>query len=433
MTGSRIAALRGRELLDSRGRPTVEVTVRLESGAGGSAIVPSGASTGRHEAVELRDADPARYGGLGVLRAVRNATDRIAPALLGLDALDQEAVDRVLVELDGTPDKSSLGANATLAASLAVARAAAAAVELPVWRYLAHEPPVMPMPMVNILSGGLHAGNRLAVQDFLVVPVGAAGYSSALRMCVAVHWSMRELLADRGLSTLRADEGGFGPDLPGHEPALDCLMAAIERAGFEPGREVAIAIDVAATHFHDPETGLYQLEPEGLRLPAAGLAELLRGWADHYPICSIEDGLAEDDWDGWRHLTDLVGGRVQLIGDDLFTTHPQRLRRGLEGGIANAVLVKMNQIGTLSETRQVIQLAREAGYATIVSARSGDTEDAFLADLAVAGAAGQIKVGSVTQSERLAKYNQLLRIEEELGPDAVFAAFGRRPQAPGRA
>jgi enolase len=423
--GTRIESVAAREVLDSRGRPTVEADVRLSGGAFGRASVPSGASTGRHEALELRDGDRSRFGGLGVRGAVRNVREEIGPAVTGHDALDQVGLDTALVELDGTPGKSRLGANALLSVSLAAARAAAAARGLPLWRHLAGGQPVLPLPMVNIVSGGLHASGGLAFQDLLVVPVGAARYSEALEIAYAVRAAAEETLAGRGLSTLKADEGGFGPALVHPEEALDLLEEAARRAGHQPGEDVAFGVDVAASHFaHD---GLYALPHRG-SLDASELVGLHEELADRYPVVSIEDGLGEDDWEGWALLTRRLGERVQLIGDDLFTTDVARVKRGIGEGIANAVLVKMNQIGTLTETVAVIEQARGAGYATVVSARSGETEDPFIADLAVATAAGQIKIGSLAQSERLAKYNQLLRIEEELGPEAVFAgaaALGR--------
>jgi enolase len=415
-----IEAIRAREVLDSRGQPTVEVEIALTGGWSGRAIVPSGASTGRHEALELRDGDLHRYRGRGVLQAVHNVNEIIAPELKGADANEQQEIDGRLVALDGTANKSRLGANALLGVSLGVARAVAAAREKPLWLSLggdrAH---VLPLPMVNIISGGLHAGQNLDFQDFLVVPVGADTYSRALAMSVDVYQSTRELLAERGLSTLKADEGGFGPALAGNRAALDLLLEAVERAGYQPGKDIGFAIDVAATHFFDGER--YRLATEGEVYDAPSLVELLAGWVKRYPIVSIEDGLAEDDWEGWKTLTARLGGSVQLIGDDLFTTNPERLDRGIGEDVANAVLVKMNQIGTLTETLQVVDLAKRAGYRTVISARSGESEDSSIADIAVATNAGQIKIGSIAQSERLAKYNQLLRIEEQLGDRAVFA------------
>jgi enolase len=419
---ARIETIHAREVLDSRGRPTVEVEIGVAGGWTGSAIVPSGASTGSHEAIELRDRDSRRLRGRGVRCAVENVSRLIAPRLIGQDAADQAAIDALLVALDGTPDKSRLGANAILGVSLAAARAAASAMHLPLWRYLG-QGRVLPIPMINIISGGLHASHNLDFQDFMIIPIGAASYSQALEMSLEAHWAVHDLLMERGLSTLKADEGGFGPALPDNRAALDLLMAAVERAGYRPGEEIAFALDVAATHFYRPEYGRYDLASDGRMCDASELIDLLAGWVADYPIVSIEDGLAEDDWAGWRELTDRLGHTLQLVGDDLFTTNPQRVRQGIGLGIANAVLVKMNQIGTLTETLEVIRLAREAGYRTVISARSGETEDSTIADLAVATSAGQIKIGSLAQSERLAKYNQLLRIEEALGAEAQFAQW----------
>jgi enolase len=416
---ARIESVTAREILDSRGRPTVEADVRLEGGVLGRASVPSGASTGTHEALELRDGDATRFGGFGVRSAVGNVTAAIEPEVIGRDAFDQAGLDEALVELDGTPGRTRLGANAILAVSLATARAAAAAAGLPLWRRLAGtQQPVVPLPMVNIVSGGAHARGGLAFQDFLVVPVGARRYSQALEIVYAVRAAAESVMAERGLSTLKADEGGFGPTFQRPREALDLLDDATRRAGLRPGDDVAFAIDVAATQLQ--RDGRYDAPPDGA-LEAAELIDLLEALAANYPIVSIEDGLGEDDWEGWELLTRRLGARVQLVGDDLFATALARLERGVEAGVANAVLVKMNQVGTLTETIALIERARSAGYATVVSARSGETEDSFIADLAVATGAGQIKIGSLAQSERLAKYNQLLRIEEELGPDAVFA------------
>lgn len=405
-----IIAVDALEVLDSRGRPTVEATVAIEGGFTGRGIAPSGASTGRHEAHELRDGGE-RYRGRGVRQAVRNVVAEIGPALIGLDAADQAAIDRLLCELDGTPNKARLGANAILAVSIANLKAASH--EKPIWR----DGNLLPMPMVNILSGGLHAGRNVEVQDFLVIPKSATSIAHALEMIVAVYDAMRDVLSKRGLSVLKADEGGFGPSLDSNREALDLLIAAVETAGLRPGDDIVFALDIAATHFF--ENGEYQFE--GLARPAEEMIEILATWCNRYPIVSIEDGLAEDDWDGWRKLTDALGNRMQLIGDDLFTTNPARLRRGVETKTANSVLVKMNQIGTITETLEVIQLAKANGYRTVVSARSGETEDTTMADLAVATGAGQIKIGSVNQSERLAKYNRLLRTEKALGDKACLA------------
>ena len=416
-----IERIQARQVLDSRGRPTVEVDVRLVDGSTGRASVPSGASTGRHEALELRDGDRQRYGGLGVRRAVQNVNAVIAPHLRGVDALDQVAVDAKLIALDGTPDKSRLGANALLGVSVAVAHAAAATLRLGLWRYLGGTGArVLPLPMINIISGGVHAAHNLDFQDFQIMAVGAYSYSDALEMSLNVHNAMRDLLTEQGFSVLKADEGGFGPTLASNRAALDLLMQAVERAGYQPGDDIAFTVDVAATQLFRAEQGHYYLRADDRSFDRHALIELLAEWVTHYPIVSIEDGLAEDDWTGWQALTARLEDKVQLLGDDLFTTNADRLRRGIERHIANAILIKMNQIGTLSETLDVVSLAQKAGYRPVISARSGETEDATLADLAVATNAGQIKIGSLAQSDRLAKYNQLLRIEEALGDQALF-------------
>jgi enolase len=419
----RIDRVRALEILDSRGRPTLEASVFLRNGTVGRASVPSGASTGRHEAVERRDGDPTRYRGLGVRACVQAIATEVEPALAGRDAGDQAAVDERLIELDGTADKSRLGANTTLAVSLAVARAAAIGRGTELWRHLgAGATPLLPLPMVNMVSGGLHAGGGgVDFQDFLAVPLSATTFAEAIEICVAVRDALGVRLAARGLTTLKADEGGFGPPLESADAACAMVVEAVEAAGLIPGRDVALALDVAASQFYDPETGTYRLPSEDGPLAAGDLLALLDELVRRYPVISLEDPLAEDDWEGWRLATELLGARVQLIGDDLFVTNRERLARGIELGVANAVLVKMNQAGTLTETLAVVEEAKQAGYATIVSARSGETEDAFLADLAVATRAGQIKVGSVAQSERLAKYNRLLQIEDELGDRAEFA------------
>lgn len=419
---ARIADIRAREVLDSRARPTVEVDVLLDNGMKGTAMVPSGASTGRHEAWELRDGDPHRHRGYGTQKAVAHVRDIIAPALRRMPVFDQKAVDARLLELDGTPNKGRLGANALLGVSLANAQAAAAATGLPLYRYLGQElgagtADELPLPMVNMISGGLHAGGNLDMQDFLIIPVGASTYRQALDWICAVYWSLRDRLIAAGHPPLVGDEGGYGPALASHQEALDFLMQAIEGAGLRPGDDVVLAVDVAATHFF--RDGRYRLRSEGRELSAGQLVDWLTEWTRRYPILSIEDGLAEDDWDGWQQLTRQLSG-IQVLGDDLFTTNPRRLARGIAEGVANAVLIKPNQIGTLSETLAVIAQARRAGYLTVVSARSGETEDSFIADLSVATNSGQIKIGSVARSERLAKYNRLLRIEEELGSRAVF-------------
>ena len=421
MTISRtISGVTAREILDSRGRPTIEVDITLQDGTMGRSSVPSGASTGRHEVRELRDEDSTRFGGYGVRRAVRSVVESIAPTIIGRDPSDQAGLDGALVALDGTPDKSRLGANAMLGVSMAVARAAARSHGVPLWRYLSgDETPILPMPMVNIVSGGLHSTGGLAFQDFLIIPVGASTYSSALESVFAVRTATLELLDEHGFSTLKADEGGFGPAFIRPEEALDLLIMATIKAGRRPGEDVMFALDVAATHFF--REGKYQLPEEPDDLSAHELVHKLERLVEEYPIISIEDGLAEDDWEGWHELTRSLGERVQLVGDDLFTTNIERVERGIGSGVANAVLVKMNQIGTLTETREVIDRSLVAGYAIVVSARSGETEDSFLADFAVGTGAGQIKIGSLAQSERLSKYNQLLRIEEELGSKAHFA------------
>ncbi|WP_429952314.1 phosphopyruvate hydratase [Leucobacter allii] len=417
----------GREILDSRGRPTVEAELELDDGRIVAASVPSGASTGSHEAVERRDGDPARYRGLGVRDAAAAIGAEIDPVLRGLPAIGA-VIDRVLLELDGTPGKSRLGANAVLAVSLAAARAEALVAGVPLWRHLAGPEPLLPLPMVNMISGGLHAGRQLDFQDFLVMPVGAESYRQALEWTGDVHAALAEELAARGHSLLKADEGGFGPALGSNREALDVLDAAVERAGRALGSEIAYAVDVASTHFHDPAGGTYRLRSEDRELSASGMVRLLERMVAEHPVISIEDGLAEDDWEHWPELVARLGDRVQIVGDDLFVTHPARVRRGVETGAANAVLVKMNQIGTITETAEVVELARAHRFATVISARSGETEDPALADLAVGWRGGQIKIGSITQSERLAKYNQLLRIEEALGDAAVFAG----PSALGR-
>jgi enolase len=415
---SQIERVHARQILDSRGNPTVEVEVGLRSGAHGHAAVPSGASTGEFEATELRDGGEA-WGGKGVGRAVANVDGEIAAAIHGLDAADQRALDEALVALDGTPNKSRLGANAILGVSLAAAHAQAAEEGLALWRYLGGEAArVLPVPMMNVLNGGAHADNKVDFQEFMVVPCGAATFSECLRMGTEVFHALKRTLHERGLSTAVGDEGGFAPDLASNEDALKMLVAGIEAAGYEPGADVAIALDPAASELY--EGGAYVLEHEGRTLSAAELTDY---WADlsaRYPIVSIEDGMDEEDWDGWKTLTERVGGTVQLVGDDLFVTNTQRLRRGIELGVGNSILLKVNQIGTLSETLEAITMAREAGYTAVMSHRSGETEDVTIADLAVATGCGQIKTGAPSRSDRVAKYNQLLRIEEQLGADAQF-------------
>ena len=420
----RIARVHARQILDSRGNPTVEVEVDLDSGAVGRAAVPSGASTGRYEALELRDGDPGAYLGKGVLRAVRNVEDEIGPALAGVAADDQAALDRLLLELDGTEDKSRLGANAVLGCSLAAARAAAAEAGVSLYRWLGgDEARVLPVPMLNVVNGGAHAQNSLDLQEFMIVPAGASSFSEGLRIGAETFHRLKELLHERGLATGVGDEGGFAPDLASSEEAIAAVLEAAERAGHR--ERVAIALDPAATEIH--EDGRYRLEGE--ELDADGLIQLWEGLCGRYPIVSIEDGLAEDDWTGWRALTDRLGERVQLVGDDLFVTNVDRLRRGIEEGTANAILVKVNQIGTLTETLETIDLARAHGYAAVMSHRSGETEDTTIADLAVATNAGQIKTGAPARSDRVAKYNQLLRIEEELGDEASYPGWSAFPRA----
>ncbi|TMF61733.1 MAG: phosphopyruvate hydratase [Chloroflexi bacterium] len=419
MSRTSIARIHGREILDSRGNPTVEVDVLLEAGDIGRAAVPSGASTGAHEAVELRDGDQSRYGGKGVRTAVGHVNQEIAAALRGAEASDQRGIDERLINLDGTANKSRLGANAVLGASMAVARAAALAARLPLYRYLAGDgEPLMPVPMMNILNGGKHAQTKVDFQEFMVVPAGAPSYSEGLRWGAEVFHALKQTLHERGLSTGQGDEGGFAPELEANEDAMTLLVQAIERSGHQPGREVFIALDPAASEFN--RDGRYELTGEGRTLRAQEMVALWESWVDRYPVISIEDGLAEDDWDGWRLLTARLGRRLQLVGDDIFVTNVVRLRRGIEDGIANSILIKLNQIGTLTETMETMATARRAGYSTVISHRSGETEDTFIADLAVATGAGQIKTGAPSRSERVAKYNRLLQIEEEVGSTVPY-------------
>ena len=409
-------------MFDSRGNPTVEVDVALRSGAAGRAAVPSGASTGEFEAFELRDGGDA-FGGKGVSRAVGNVNGEIAAAVAGLDAQDQARLDRAMIDLDGTPNKARLGANAILGVSLAAARASAAEEGMPLWRYLGGEAArVLPVPMLNVLNGGAHADNRIEFQEFMAVPVGAESFSEALRMGVEVFHALKGHLHGRGLDTAVGDEGGFAPDLESNEAALEALVAGIEAAGMRPGEDVAIALDPATSEFF--AGGEYRLEHEDRMLASTEMAELWDDLAGRYPIVSIEDGMDEEDWDGWRALTERLGDRLQLIGDDLFVTNVERLRRGIELGAANSILVKVNQIGTLTETLEAMTTAREAGYTAVMSHRSGETEDTTIADLAVATGCGQIKTGAPSRSDRVAKYNQLLRIEEELGSAATYPGRG---------
>ncbi len=437
MSKATIARIHGREILDSRGNPTVEVDVVLDSGHRGRAAVPSGASTGAHEAVELRDGDKRRYHGKGVLTAVGHVNDEMARALRGADAADQRGIDEQLIHLDGTANKSRLGANAVLGVSLATARAAAALADLALYQYLSGlasaaglaQDLLLPVPLMNILNGGRHAQTKVDFQEFMVVPAGAPTFAEGLRWGAEVFHALKDTLHARGLGTGQGDEGGFAPELAANEDAMTLLVEAIERAGHEPGREVFIALDPAASEFY--RGGRYQLEGEGRIFDVNQLVERWQSWIDRYPVISIEDGLAEDDWDGWRALTNALGNRVQLVGDDLFVTNVVRLNRGVEAGVANSILIKLNQIGTLTETLETIAAARRAGYTAVISHRSGETEDTFIADLAVATGAGQIKSGAPSRSERVAKYNRLLQIEEEVGTAArypgraAFAGVGR--------
>jgi enolase len=411
--------IHAREVLDSRGNPTVEAEVGLDSGAHGRAIVPSGASTGEHEALELRDNDPARFLGKGVSRAVQNVTDTIAPALVGMDADDQAAIDAALIELDGTPMKSGLGATAILAVSMATARAAAEAHELPLYRYLGGVGALtLPLPLMNIINGGAHADNDLDIQEFMIAPAGFDRFEDALRAGVEVFHNLKKILSAKGKATNVGDEGGFAPAMATADEALSTILEAITKAGYKPGEQIFLALDVAASEFFDKGTKTYQYE--GKQRSSGDMVDLYAGWTEKYPLVSIEDGLAEDDWDGWKALTDRIGLRTQLVGDDLFVTQTARLKRGIDKGIANSILVKVNQIGTLSETLDAIRTAQHARYTAVISHRSGESEDAFIADLAVATNAGQIKTGSASRSDRVAKYNQLLRIADALGDDARF-------------
>ncbi|HEY6828411.1 MAG TPA: phosphopyruvate hydratase [Gemmatimonadaceae bacterium] len=415
-----ISELKAREILDSRGNPTVEADVYCSNGVMGRAAVPSGASTGEHEAIELRDGDADRYGGKGVQRAVQNIEEQIAPALRGRDVTDQLGIDSTMLEVDGTPNKSSLGANAILAVSLASARAAAESVDLPLYRYLGGPlARVMPVPMMNILNGGAHATNTVDFQEFMIVPIGAETFSEALMMGAGVFHSLKKVLVKRKFSTGVGDEGGFAPDLRNDEEAITVILEAIEAAGYAAGKDIALALDCAASELYSD--GQYTFKKSGgQKRDADGMIDLYRGWLEEYPIVSIEDGLAEDDWEGWAKLTAALGDRCQLVGDDLFVTNTERLARGIESGVGNAILIKVNQIGTLSETLEAIEMARAAGYLSVISHRSGETEDTFIADLAVGTGAGQIKTGSASRTDRVAKYNQLLRIEEQLGGAAEF-------------
>jgi enolase len=417
---SAIVDIIGREILDSRGNPTVECDVLLESGAMGRAAVPSGASTGSREAIELRDGDKSRYLGKGVLRAVENLNTEVSEALMGLDAQEQTFLDRTLIELDGTEGKSRLGANAILAASMAVARAAADESGLSLYRYFGGSGPMsMPVPMMNVINGGAHANNTLDMQELMILPIGATSFREALRMGAETFHALKKIINDQGMSTAVGDEGGFAPNVPNHEAAIQLILRAIEKAGYEPGTQIALGLDCAASEFY--KDGKYTLHGEGgISLSSKDLTSLLATWCDKYPIISIEDGMAENDWDGWKHLTEQLGRKVQLVGDDLFVTNTKILKQGIDQNIANSILIKINQIGTLTETFAAIEMAKRAGYTAVVSHRSGETEDSTIADIAVATNAMQIKTGSLSRSDRMAKYNQLLRIEEELAEVATY-------------
>ena len=413
-----------REVLDSRGNPTVEVEVALESGAVGRAIVPSGASTGAFEAVELRDGDKGRYIGKGVEKAVANVNEIIAPELEGMDAFDQPAIDALMIELDGTHNKGKLGANAILGVSMAVARAAAEELGLPLFQYIGGvNAKQLPVPMMNILNGGEHADNSVDVQEFMILPVGAKSFREGLRMGAEVFHSLKKVLSERGLACGVGDEGGFAPNLGSNREALELIVEAISKAGYEPGKDVMLGLDVAATEMYDKETKLYDLKHEGKKLTAEQMVDLYEEWVNNFPIVTIEDGLDEEDWDGWKVLTDRLGKKVQLVGDDLFVTNTERLERGIEAGVANSILIKVNQIGTITESLDAIEMAKRAGYTAVISHRSGETEDTTIADLAVAVNAGQIKTGAPSRTDRVAKYNQLLRIEEMVGEQARYCGM----------
>ncbi|PUA40432.1 phosphopyruvate hydratase [Paenibacillus elgii] len=415
-----ISNVYAREVLDSRGNPTVEVEVYLESGARGRAIVPSGASTGAYEAVELRDGDKSRYLGKGVLKAVENVNDAIAPEIIGMNALDQVGIDKRMIELDGTPNKAKLGANAILAVSMAVARAAAEALDIPLYVYLGgFNAKTLPVPMMNIINGGAHADNNVDVQEFMVLPVGAPTFKEALRTGAEIFHSLKNVLKEQGLNTAVGDEGGFAPNLSSNEAAIQTIITAIERAGYKPGVDVFLGMDVASTEFF--KDGKYHLEGEGKSFTSAEFVDFLASWVDKYPIITIEDGCSEDDWEGWKLLTEKLGGKVQLVGDDLFVTNTNRLSQGIEQNIGNSILVKVNQIGSLTETFDAIEMAKRAGYTAVISHRSGESEDSTIADIAVATNAGQIKTGAPSRTDRVAKYNQLLRIEDQLASVAQYA------------
>ncbi|MGV3557752.1 phosphopyruvate hydratase [Larkinella arboricola] len=417
-----IQSIHARQILDSRGNPTVEVDVRTENGFLGRAAVPSGASTGSHEAVELRDDDPKRYVGKGVLKAVQNVNELIFPELVGSSVFDQTLIDRIMIELDGTSNKGKLGANAILGVSMAIAKAAAQEAGLPLYRYIGGvNANTLPVPMMNILNGGSHADNSIDFQEFMVMPVGAPTFSEALRWGTEVFHSLKKVLKGKGMSTNVGDEGGFAPNIPSNEEAIQIILQAIEKAGYRPGQDIYIAMDAAASEFYEAESGMYHFKKStGDKLSSSDMANYWKEWVEKYPIISIEDGMAEDDWSGWKQQTELIGKKTQLVGDDLFVTNVTRLQQGIDQGIANAVLVKVNQIGSLTETIDTVNLAKRNSYKNIMSHRSGETEDATIADLAVALNTGQIKTGSASRSDRMAKYNQLLRIEEELGDTAYF-------------
>jgi enolase len=416
---SAIVDIVGREVLDSRGNPTVECDVLLESGTMGRAAVPSGASTGSREAIELRDGDPKRYLGKGVLKAVEHINTDIAEAVLGLDASEQAFLDKTLIDLDGTDNKGRLGANAMLAVSMAVARAAAEEAGLPLYRYFGGMGGMqMPVPMMNVINGGAHANNNLDLQEFMIIPVGAPSFREALRYGAEVFHALKKIMHDKGMSVAVGDEGGFAPNVDSHEAAIQMILQAIENAGFTAGEQIALGLDCAASEFY--KDGLYHLSGEGLQLTSAQWTDMMATWVDKYPIISIEDGMSEGDWDGWKILTDRLGKKVQLVGDDLFVTNTKILQEGIDKGVANSILIKINQIGTLTETFAAIEMAKRAGYTAVISHRSGETEDTTIADIAVGTNAGQIKTGSLSRSDRLAKYNQLLRIEEDLGEIATY-------------
>ncbi|MFQ5487553.1 MAG: phosphopyruvate hydratase [Gammaproteobacteria bacterium] len=420
---SKIIVVQGREILDSRGNPTVEADVILESGARGRAAVPSGASTGAREAIELRDGDMSRYGGKGVRKAVNNVNTEICDALLGQDIGDQARLDRIMIDLDGTANKQRLGANAILAVSLAAVRAAAEDRGVSLYEHLAADASfLLPVPMMNVINGGAHAENNIDMQEFMIMPVGMDSMAEAVRVGAEVFHSLKQVLLKRGLNTAVGDEGGFAPDLSSNEAALEIILEGITQAGYTPGRDVYIGLDPASSEFY--EDGTYHLASEGRRLSATEFTDYLSNWVDQYPILSIEDGMAENDWDGWAELTERLGGKVQLVGDDLFVTNTEILQQGIEKGTANSILIKVNQIGTLTESLAAIAMAKDAGYSVVISHRSGETEDTFIADLAVATCAGQIKTGSMSRSDRVAKYNQLLRIEEALGDKATYGGRG---------